>query len=95
MQETTLLDVRAPSASAMISTGSHVHDLVACLDVLHRWKEANPAHAELAVELEVHLCELMQAMITSPLTGKMFASLPHDHLTQEAVDASLAAQTAV
>jgi|DEB0MinimDraft_4_1074332.scaffolds.fasta_scaffold187694_2 hypothetical protein len=79
----------------MLTTGSHVHDIVTCLELVRKWKTTNPAHRVLADELEVHLCELMSSMLTSPLTGKMFAALPHEHLSPTEVEASLEAQTAV
>jgi drug/metabolite transporter superfamily protein YnfA len=79
----------------MLTAGSHVHELVGCLEIVQQWQAKHPAHAELATELEVHLCELMQSMITSPMTGKMFAPPPHAFRTQAELDASLAAQTAV
>lgn len=75
--------------------GSHVHDLIDCLAFLREWKAAHPDAAEAALELEVRLSELMRKMITSPLTGKMFAIMPHEQISPEAAKRSLEEQTRV
>ena len=75
--------------------GSHVHDVVNCLAFMREWKAAHPEGAEAAVEIEVRLSELMRSMITSPLTGKMFAMMPHEQLSPQAVRQSLEDQTHV
>ena len=79
--------------------GSHVHDVLDCLQFVRTWREQNPSHhsevSELFNELEVRLCELMSKMLTGPLTGKMFAMFPHEQLTAEQMQASLREQTTV
>ena len=75
--------------------GSHVHDLVDCLAFVSEWKAAHPAAAEVALELEVRLSELIRKMITSPLTDKMFAIMPHEQISPEPAKGSLEEQMRV
>ena len=72
-------------------TGSHVHDVLACVEFVRAWQAHHPAHAEFATELDVRLCELMQRMLNCGLTGQLFVSPPRP--TEAQMEASLAAQT--
>lgn len=81
----------APPPPAAMIAGSLVHDVLACVECVRAWQACHPAHAELATELDVRLCELMQRMLTGGLTGQLFASPPHP--TEAQMEASLAAQT--
>ncbi len=74
-----------------MNTGSHVHDVLSCVEFVRAWQARHPAHAELATELDVRLCELMQRLITGGLTGQLFVSPPRP--TEAQMEASLAAQT--
>jgi hypothetical protein len=78
-----------------MQTGSHVHDIVRCLQFVRESRENKTPAEEVLHEMEVRLCELMHQMITSPLTGKMFAVQPQEQVTEQEALASLKAQTTV
>ncbi len=74
-----------------MNTGSHVHDVLSCVEFVRAWQARHPAPAELATELDVRRCERMQRVITGGLTGQLFVSPPRP--TEAQMEASLAAQT--
>lgn len=78
-----------------MQVGSHVHDILDCLRFVRESRTLGCDVEELRHELEVRLCELMQKMITGPLTGRMFAALPRDFLSHDQVRKSLCEQTVV
>lgn len=75
--------------------GSHVEDIVNCLVFVRGCRRSNTPVEEVINEVEVRLCELMQQMITSPLTGKMFAIQPQEYVTPSEMARSLDSQTFV
>jgi len=76
-------------------SGSHVHEIVACLKFLRESRVQQASWQEVSGELEVRLCELMQKMITGPLTGQMFVPSPVEFLSAAEVERSLTEQTTV
>ena len=79
----------------VMQVGSHVHDVLECLCFVRESETRGDSVHELRHEMIVRLCELMQKMITGPLTGRMFAAPPHDYLDRADLQKSLVAQTAV
>ena len=78
-----------------MQTGSHVLEIVECLRFVRESRERETSLQEVTFEIEVRLCELMQRMLTSPLTGQMFVPLPAEFLSETEIQKSLADQTTV
>ena len=76
-------------------SGSHVHEISECLNFVRASRGRNATLQEVAIELEVRLCELMHKMITSPLTGQMFVPSPVEFLSAAQVNKSLLEQTSI
>ena len=78
-----------------MQTGSHVREIVECLRFVRESRERETSLQEVTFEIEVRLCELMQRMLTGPLTGQMFVPLPAEFLSETEIEKSLADQTTV
>ena len=79
-----------------IVRSSLVMDVVACIDMVSRARSTVASDSEAGEALHsVHtqLCALMQSMLSSPLTGRMFAPIPAAIIPYEQQRQSLYEQT--
>lgn len=93
MESDTQLPTRP---SGQVSTNSLIMDVVACIDIVARARTTVDSESEAGEALHsVHtnLCALMQSMLSSPLTGRMFAPMPAAIIPYEVQRQSLYEQT--
>lgn len=75
-----------------------VEDVIKITQLVEQYRDDRAAHenAEQTQErfndVHVHLCELMSAMIASPLTGRIFLPTPEEYVDEETRAQSLQEQ---